>query len=57
MRPLITKPYRVTTSIRSVHVMATSFSAAMFTAKELYPGETILSVLHDPDWDVEVGHD
>lgn len=57
MRPLITKPYRVTTSIRSVHVMATSFSAAMFTAKELYPGETIISVLHDPDWDVEVGYD
>lgn len=55
MKPLLVKAYRVTTSVRAVHVMATSFSAAMFTAKELYPDETILSVLHDPDWDVEVG--
>ena len=55
MKPLVTRPYRVTTNIRSVHVMATSHSAAMFTARELYPGETILSVLYDPDWDLEVG--
>ena len=54
MRSLITKPYRVTTNIRSVYVMATSHSAAMFTARELYPGETIISVLYDPEWDVEV---
>lgn len=54
MRPLPTKPYRVTTNIRSVSVMATSHSAAMFTAKELYPGETILSVLYDPEWEVEI---
>lgn len=55
MRPLITKPYRVTTSLRVVHVLATSYAAAMFTAKELYPNETILSVLHNPEWDEEVG--
>jgi hypothetical protein len=53
MRPLLVKAYRVTTSLRAVNVMATSFSAAMFTAKELYPGETILSVLYDPEWDDE----
>lgn len=55
MKPLVTRPYRVTTNIRSVHVMATSHSAAMFTARELYPGETIISVLFDPEWDEEVG--
>jgi hypothetical protein len=53
MKPLLVKAYRVTTSLRAVNVMATSFSAAMFTAKELYPGETILSVLYDPEWDDE----
>lgn len=50
LKPLPLRTYRVTTSLRSVVVMATSVAAAMFTAKELYPGETILSVLNSPEW-------
>lgn len=51
LKPLPLRTYRVTTNIRSaVVVMATSVAAAMFTAKELYPGETILSVLNSPEW-------
>ena len=50
LKPLPLDTYRVTTSLRSVVVMATSVAAAMFTAKELYPGETILSVLNSPEW-------
>lgn len=55
MKPLLTKPYRVTTNIRVLHVLATGFAAAMAQAKDLCPGETILSVLYDPNWDMEVG--
>lgn len=50
LKPLPLRTYRVTTQTRSVVVMATSVAAAMFTAKELYPGETILSVLNSPEW-------
>lgn len=50
LKPLPLRTYRVTTNMRSAVLMATSVAAAMFTAKELYPGETILSVLNSPEW-------
>ena len=50
LKPLPPRTYRVTTSLRSVILMAPSVAAAMLTAKELYPGETVISVLNSPEW-------
>ena len=50
LKPLPPRTDRVTTQVRSVVVMATSVAAAMLTAKELYPGETVISVLNSPEW-------
>lgn len=44
--------YRVTTVVRVVHQMATSFSSAVFAVRDRYPGEHIMSVLLDHDEDV-----
>jgi len=50
LKPSSPRTYRVTTSLRSFVVMASSVAAAILTAKELYPAETVISVLNSPEW-------
>jgi hypothetical protein len=43
--------YRVTLAIDQVELLAPNAATAALSAMELYPGQQVLSVLLQPDWE------